>query len=563
VYGTTAANFFLLFTASQFHLQFYLSRTLPNFLALPLVIAGLTQLISTDAPTATSESSSRRIQLGIGLLIAAGIIARSEIGFLCAIILLVDIVLSPSPKEYLLTVLPAGVVSAVAATAATVTVDTKLWSCPSFPELEALLFNVVEGHASDWGVQPWYYYLLSLPKLLLNPLSPMLLASSVLITYYTSISLLTTLRQLRYLLVVPVLFVSALSLLDHKEWRFIIYIVPLLTIATSISAAYIFHHRKDSRIHRFVNFLLVLSIPMTLASSLVMGFISSTNYPGAKAVNTLHELCNSSQAVVFLDIPTRMTGATLPLCTRDNWTYIKTENATLLDSLGFWQDIDYAIVGSLAGNPCKRGKGVEGKREWEILHCQEAYAGITWRPADEVLELLRGSTYVRSVVEDERVRYVIGKAEEVIKIGHGYVRTVLDNAHVHKVGKNLAAVQSKFWTFSKDTAEKFLSHRFIKAVIFRIETIEDDIFSRIGNNSLIQKIISDKRYLKAKTTLSGIVQMKPSVPWIHLEYKVFVLKHMRKEDLDERKRLLEEKREKEREGLGKRGEIEGQWRDFY
>jgi len=526
-------------------------------------MAGLTQLVSTDAPTATSESSSRRIQLGIGLLIAAGIIARSEIGFLCAIILLVDVVLSPSPKEYLLTVLPAGVVTAIVATAATVAVDTQLWSCPSFPELQALLFNVVEGHASDWGVQPWYYYLLSLPKLLLNPLAPMLLASSVLITYYTSTSLLSTLRQLRYILVVPVLFVSALSLLDHKEWRFIIYIVPLLTIATSISAAYIFHHRKDSRIHRFVNFLLVLSIPVTLATSLAMGFISSTNYPGAEAVNTLHELCNSSRAVVFLDIPTRMTGATLPLCTRGNWTYIKTENATLLDSPGFWQDIDYAIVGSLAGNPCKRGKGVEAKREWEILHCQEAYAGIAWHPVDEVLEMLRDSTYVKRIVEDERVRNVVGNVEEMIKIGHGYVSTVLDNAHVRKVGENLAAVQSRFWTFSKDTAEKFLSRPFIKDVIFRIERIEDDIISRIGINSLIQKIISHERFLEAKTRLSGIMQTKLRVPWIKLEHKVFVLKHMRKEDLDERKRLLEEKREKEREGLGKAGEIEGQWRDFY
>ena len=524
---------------------------------------GLTQLISTDAPTATSESSRRRIQLGIGLLIAAGIIARSEIGVLSAIILVVDILFSPSPKEYFLTVLPAGVVSAVVAAAATIAVDTQLWSCPSFPELEALLFNIVEGHASDWGVQPWYYYLLSLPKLLLNPLAPMLLASSVLITYYTSMSLLETLRQLRYILVVPVLFVSALSLLDHKEWRFIIYVVPLLTIATSISAAYIFNHRKDSRIYRLVNFLLILSIPVTLASSLAMGFISSTNYPGAEAVNALHDLCNSSRAIVFLDIPTRMTGATLPLCTRDNWTYVKTENATLLESPGFWQDIDYAIVGSLAGNPCKRGKGVEGKGEWEILHCQKAYAGMTWRPVGEVREMLWNSTYVRRVMEDERVRNVVGKAEEVREIGHGYIRTILDNAHVRRVGENLAAVLSKVWAFSKDMSQKFLSHPVVKDVITRIETIENDIISRIENNGLVQKIISDERYLKAKTRLVEIMQTGFNVPWIKLEHKVFVLKHMRKEDLDERKQLLEEKREKEREGLGKAGEVEGQWREFY
>jgi alpha-1,6-mannosyltransferase len=473
LYGNTAANFFLLFTATQFHIPFYLSRTLPNFLVLPVVVLGLAQLLATDIPTMNAKSPARRLQLGVALLVSAGIIGRSEVAVLCGTIISIDLFLSPSPKRYIQTILPAIIVSGIVSAAATVAVDTHLWNSPSFPELEGLMFNIIGGHASEWGIQPWNYYLLSFPKLLLNPLSIPLILSTIVITRYTSLSILDTIRKLRYILMAPIVYILGFSYLPHKEWRFIIYIIPLLTTATSISAAYIHHHRSKSLLYRLTHLLLILSIPTSLIASLTMSIISATNYPGALALDSLHAMSNISQARVYLDIPSRMTGATLPLCCRRGWTYTKSENATVLESTEYWKDIDFALIGSLADIPCRHGRGIEGKGEWEVVYRQKGYSGMQWQPF-AFPEMVRNNTLVAKVMSHERVKNVLGKIEGFVERRGGF-----------------------------------------------------------------------------------------KVPWIKLEDQVFVLRHLRKEDLAERSILLEEKIAKERAGIGHMGEVEGQWRDFY
>jgi len=552
VYGLTTANFFLVFTAAQFHLQFYLSRTLPNFLALPIVIVGLSQLLETDAPNITPKSKTRRTQFGIGLLLAAGIIARSEIVLLTGVICLVDLLLAPSPIQYLLTILPAILLSGVVSTAATVAVDTHLWSMPSFPELEALLFNVIGGHSSEWGVQPWNYYLLSLPKLLLNPLAPALIAGSILITWKSSFSLLDTLRKLRYIILVPVLYTSGFSLLAHKEWRFIIYILPLLTVATSLSAAYIHQHRTSTRLSRLLHTLLLLSIPITFLTSLTMGTVSSTNYPGAYALEKLHQIVNVTNARVHLDVPSRMTGATLPLCTRDGWTYVRSENDTVLESVEYWRDVDYAVVGSLACAPCKRGKGVEGKREWEVIHRQKGYAGMKWQPIrwSEVSEKVQNNSVVERITSDERVREIMRRIKDVRWPKLEVPEMVRNNPIVDKVTSN----------------------PYVQRVVLKVKEVQ---WPRLGipkgirNNPTVEKVLSNEHVVRILHKIDEIVERTksaakdPKIPWIKLEDKAFVLKHLRPQDFQQKSIILEEKKENERKGLGKQGEVEGQWRDFY
>lgn len=351
------------------------------------------------------------------------------------------------------------------------TVDTHLWSTPSFPELEGILFNVLEGRASEWGIEPWNYYLLSVPKLLLNPLSIPLILATVVLTRNTSLSTVETVRKLRYILIAPILYVGGFSLLSHKEWRFIIYIIPLLTTASSISAAYIHHHRSKSLLHRLTHFLILLSIPLSLLASLTMSVVSATNYPGALALDALHEISNATSAKVYLDIPTRMTGATLPLCSRPGWTYVKCENTTILESPEYWKDIDFALIGSLKDVPCKLGRGIEGMGEWECIYRQKGYAGVQWQ----------------SRLPDS-----------------------------------------------------------------------------IQQNAFVQKVVDRLRGMVPWETVGKVWEERGGrIPWIKLEDKIFVLRRLKMKDLEERSMKIEEIKEKERAGIGKMGEVEGQWRDFY
>ena len=46
--------------------------------------------------------------------------------------------------------------------------------------------------------------------------------------------------RIRSMLVAPLVFVSLLSALGHKEWRFIIYVVPLINVAAARGARWMY-----------------------------------------------------------------------------------------------------------------------------------------------------------------------------------------------------------------------------------------------------------------------------------------------------------------------------------
>lgn len=120
--------------------------------------------------------------------------------------------------------------------------DSFFWGRTIWPEGSSLLFNVVDGQSANWGVShplllplaplltlclqvsPFHHYFTSaLPKLL-NFALPLALGATLID------------GRARALGFPALAFVALLSCLGHKEWRFIVYVVPSLHVCAAAGA---------------------------------------------------------------------------------------------------------------------------------------------------------------------------------------------------------------------------------------------------------------------------------------------------------------------------------------
>lgn len=175
-------------------------------------------------------------------------------------------------------------------------------------------------------------------------------------------------------ILIPLLaFVAVYSILPHKEWRFIIYIIPGLTAVAAGGAAWIWTRRSKTLVHRFLSLLLVASVLASFAASMALLYISSLNYPGGAALTRLHEIYGleyggSGPGVVYMDNLACQTGVTrfLEKYASEGWMYDKTEDeSTLLDPV-FWQQFDYVLA--------EKPERIIGS--WEVIDIIYGYAGV-------------------------------------------------------------------------------------------------------------------------------------------------------------------------------------------
>ena len=159
-----------------------------------------------------------RWSLSISALVLAAAVFRAEVVAYLAPLCLYALYQGVTPKNMLAT----GLVSGVLSTALTVGVDSYFWQQKLlWPEMHSILFNVVEGKSAEWGVSPpSTYFKALLPKLLLSSL-PL----SIIGVWYS--------RAIRNFVTPSLIFVGLMSCLGHKEWRFIVYVVPIFNIAAS------------------------------------------------------------------------------------------------------------------------------------------------------------------------------------------------------------------------------------------------------------------------------------------------------------------------------------------
>ncbi|KAF8895998.1 alpha-1,6-mannosyltransferase subunit [Infundibulicybe gibba] len=342
-FGRPTSLYFTLLTCSQFHLPFWMGRTLPNTFALfPVNVA--TALLLNQAPN-SHYPSKRKLHTAISLLTLATVVFRAELLLLLAPLVLQSLVQGRTSLRNLFIV---GLFSGTVSVALTTFVDSYFWNAPSalWPEFSGIYFNVYQGKSSDWGVcislislsykdstfsdiPVHTYFTAYLPKLLLTslPLSGIAFVSEA---------------RIRSLLFPSITFITLISALGHKEWRFIIYVVPIFNVAGASGLRWMFSRRKSTIFGRLLFLVGASCLLFNIFATTLLTTASQSNYPGARQWNyfTVSHSVSHTNVHVHISNLAAQTGASLfsqinappyahvPPAAGLRWTYNKTESLT-------------------------------------------------------------------------------------------------------------------------------------------------------------------------------------------------------------------------------------------
>ncbi|EOA88995.1 glycosyltransferase family 22 protein [Exserohilum turcica Et28A] len=344
-------------------------------------------LLAYNMPSASSNSAGN-YRLALYLLTIAGVVFRSELAILVGTITLY--VFLTRQVSITSVIIPAGIGGLIVGLLCTVPLDSFFWqSSLLWPEWTGFYYNTILGNSANWGVSPWYYYFANaLPRLMLNP-----------ITYLVCIPLAMlnpASRRRSCDLLVPLLsFVAIYSFLPHKEWRFILYVIPGLTAVAADGAAWIWTRKSKSIVYATLSLALVGSVLLSFVASTSILGISSLNYPGGEALHALHKEIKHPQNQrfgVYFDNLACQTGVTrfledhrgpqtvLDVLEKQKtlqsraWTYDKTEDPSALLDPMFWTKFDYVLA--------EKPEKVIGS--WAIVHVVYGFGGIKLlKPGEE------------------------------------------------------------------------------------------------------------------------------------------------------------------------------------
>ena len=328
------ANYYLLITASQFHLPYYASRLLPNTFATILVTLSYAAWFNNN-PHITAA-----------YLVFTTAIFRCDILLLLFTIGLTMLIRRElSIKHALLIGISTGVFSLLL----TVPLDSLLWRRWIWPEFEVWWFNTVDNRSSEYGVMAVHWYFSrALPKgllltALLVPLAFIRLPESSTTKLQTqkqstSIQQATSRLgmidlQLLYFFVPVCGFILIYSFLPHKEIRFIFPAIPMFNVCAAYGMsklhqmAFSASHQHESLKSKRRNYKLLIlrgiylcglgSIACTLTGSMIFMKLSKENYPGGVALERLrHHLEQETSEKwntihVHVDVASAMTGVSL------------------------------------------------------------------------------------------------------------------------------------------------------------------------------------------------------------------------------------------------------------
>ena len=382
-------------TTSWFH-AYALTRTYSNSIETVLLLVGMALTVNRK-PTAVENSvrNSTRINTGdcrhlFSVFIAfilGGISTAVRFTSLAAWIPLGIIlsVQSPTIKDRIWFVLFfCAIPGAIGLTLAT-TVDRVLYGFWTIPLLGNLDFNVLQGMGSLYGTHPWHWYISAgLPAIsgLLLPLMLHSLVSTMLSTRPE--------ESVRNLWIVVASYTVLHSFSAHKEFRFLLPILPLLCLLAGRSLQRLLEPLTEERRHRgIVRLLLAVAVIPNLLAFLYLGVlhqqapilaaqhirnsVMTTARPLTSPVSVHYLMgCHSAPAYSHLHIP----GVTMDVWSLDCSPDCRVNPTTVCESDQFGRDpvVFMKSIYATTGNLSNDGNDNNGESKSCILTEDQSHA---------------------------------------------------------------------------------------------------------------------------------------------------------------------------------------------
>lgn len=470
---------FIALSLTQFHLLYYSTRTLPNFIALPLVNIAISYTL-------------RGSYLGQVIFGFAGIVFRLEIGVFGTLVAFSSSILFRQTLAMLS--LMSLAVGSIAGLIISLTVDSYFWGYLVIPELSAFKFNVIDGKATNWGVDPWSaYFTKFLPQLFRNPITFLLIVLGISFDPVCENRILDEKKKnrshksgeskdcriehparnsLRILFVASMLYIFVMSFQPHKEWRFIIYIVPVFFCVASNGIAKLTAKKGITIFKRFIIFCNILSVVVGIILSLLMGYISSFNYPGGVALRSINKCIydypvNYHDTIkVYLDVSACMTGVSRfgEIHNDSRVLYDRTEDEVKLAQN--WGNYDLLVTEA----------ELSPDFNWQLIDSCQTFAGITINP---ILVIFKD--FMSFIFESEKSIKLGNIFKESKRIGNLLDTCILRDDYLY-IYENLGSTTSQLKYKSFLQAEREVQRRTEK-----YDAVHNDL-----NPSNLQKQINEE-----------------------------------------------------------------------